>query len=96
MPVQRRPYGAEEGVDQSRYLAFNEGIENLKEALANRNFKSEALTLAKAARSIRNDVFEELECRFNSVFEPGCQSRAVPTSLKCSVSMLLRTNVATD
>ena len=77
-------------------LAFNEGMKNLKEALANRNFESEALTLVKAARSIRNGVFEEPECRFNGVFEPVCQSRAVPTSLKCLVSMLLRTNVAKD
>ena len=59
-------------------LAFNEGMKNLKEALANRNFESQSLTVAKAKRNIRNDVFEEPECRFNGVFEPGCQSRAVP------------------
>ena len=52
-------------------LAFNEGMKSLKEALANRNFELQSLTLVKAKRSIRNDVFEEPECRFNGVFEPG-------------------------
>ena len=64
--------------EKNTILALNGGMKNLKEALANRNFESQSLTLAKAKRSIRNDVFEEPECRFNGVFEPACQSRAVP------------------
>jgi len=56
---------------------FNEGMKNLlKDALENRSYESEALTLAKAARSIRNGVFEDPGYRFNGAFEPGCQSRA--------------------
>ena len=65
--------------EKNTILAFNEGMKNLKEALVNRNFESQSLTLAKAKRSIRNDVFEEPECRFNGVFEPGCHSGAVPS-----------------
>lgn len=72
-------------------LAFNEGIKRLlKDALANRNYAAEAIALAKAAKAIRNDVFEKEIFEFNGSFqEAECQSQSIPSSLLCLVSMLI-------
>ena len=61
----------------------------LKEALRKRDFSEDAITLAKAATIIQNDVFNHQCLQFNGSFSPGCQQNSLPSSLKSLVSLIL-------
>ena len=45
--------------------------------------------LAKAAKIIRNDIFDQDWFKFNGCFPPECQEDSLPTSLKSLVSLIL-------
>ena len=50
---------------------------------------TDALTLAKAAKILRRDMFEHSQELFNGSFIPGCQQESVPLSMLSLVSMIL-------
>ena len=83
--------GAQQQYDgRNTLLVFNKAMENmLKEALRKRGFSEDAITLAKAATIIRNDVFNHQCLQFNGSFSPGCQQNSLPSSLKSLVSLIL-------
>ncbi|KAL5475256.1 hypothetical protein EMCRGX_G027332 [Ephydatia muelleri] len=71
-------------------LVFNDGFQKLlKDAMANRDIESEAISMAKLVKTIRMDMLDWAEYEFNGKFPPGCQEISVPASLKALVAMLL-------
>ena len=69
-------------------LVFHEGIKRLlKDALANRNYTDEAITLTKVLKDIRSEVFHET-FQFNGSFQEG-QSQKIPSSLLWLISVLI-------
>ena len=60
------------------------------------------MVLSKAAKIVREDIFNSSGFQFNGTFVDNCQQESVPTNLKYLVSMLLngssinsyRTNVS--
>ena len=50
---------------------------------------TDALTLAKAAKILRRDMFEHSQELFNGLFIPDCQQESVPLSMLSLVSMTL-------
>ena len=60
-------------------IVFKKGMENmLQEALKKCDFSEDAMTLAKAATIVRNDIFNHQAFKFADCFPPECQ---VPSSL---------------
>ena len=54
-------------------IVFKEGMENmLKEVLKKRDFSEDAMTLAKAAVIVRNDIFNHHCSNFSGAFLPNC------------------------
>ena len=71
-------------------LVFNEGLKKiLKESTSNRNLESEAISMAKLVKVIRQEIFNWNPFNFSGSFPPNCQALSVPTTLKTLVSMLL-------
>ena len=71
-------------------LVFNEGLRKLLgEALISRDYEAEALSIAKTAKHVRQEIFDKECFRFTGSFPPDCQRESVPTALKSLVSMLL-------
>lgn len=80
----------EQSDGKNTVLVFNQGIEELlKDALKKRNCEEEAFNLVNVAKCIRNDVFQTTAFHFTGEFNSECQSKSVPPSLMCLVSMLL-------
>lgn len=80
----------EQSDGKNTVLVFNQGIEALlKHALKKRNCEEEMFALVDVAKCIRNDVFQTTGFRFTGEFTSECQSKSVPPSLMCLVSMLL-------
>jgi hypothetical protein len=72
-------------------IVFKEGMANiLRDALKERDYSEDAITLAKAANIIRNDMFNHSGFKFNGSFSPNCQEDSLPTSLKSLVAMILK------
>ena len=70
-------------------LVFKEGIKKLlKDSLPSRDYSSEALIFAKAARAVRNEAFQFQGLHFTGEF-PNCQANSVPHGLKFLVSIHL-------
>ena len=69
---------------------FNEGMKRiLKDALPFHDYESDALAMAKAVKILRREVLSWKSLPFNGQFQPECQSKSLPTTLKCFVSNLL-------
>ena len=67
----------------------------LREEMSKRHFESHALTLAKAARIVRREMFNDDRFQFNGAFPSNCQNASVPSCLKVSISMILNgSNIA--
>ena len=67
----------------------------LREELWKHDYESDALILAKAARIVRCEMFNEPGFHFDGSFPSNCQNASVPSSLKVLISMLLNgSNVA--
>lgn len=69
-------------------LAFNDDIGQALKNLHEQDYDSEAMTLLKAAKIIRQDILNKKR-RFNGEFEINCQRNSVPESLKTLVGMIL-------
>ena len=70
---------SEQSVGRSIVIVFRKGIAAiLKETLKERDFSNDALTLARAAKIVRQDIFSNRGFSFS-----------VPASLKTLVSMIL-------
>lgn len=69
-------------------LAFNDDIGQALKNLHEQDYDSEAMTLLKAAKIIRQDILNK-KSRFNGEFEINCQRDSVPESLKTLVGMIL-------
>ena len=61
----------------------------LREELWKHDYESDALILAKAARIVRCEMFNEPGFHFDGSFPSYCQNASVPSSLKMLISMLL-------
>ena len=68
-------------------LIFKNGMANmLREALKKRDFSDDAFVLAKAAKIIRDDIFNQQPFHFEGSFHPKCQEDSIPSSLKSFIS----------
>ena len=56
---------------------------------SNCKYEGDALILSKAAKIIREDIFNFGGFQFNGSFPSDCQQNSIPTNLKYLVSMLL-------
>ena len=75
---------------KSTVIVFREGVKNmLKDALKKRDFKEDALILAKAASIVRKDIFSHDGFQFSGSFQQNCQEDSLPSSLKSLVSLIL-------
>lgn len=73
------------------HLIFKEAMKGiLKDVLKKRDFNDDALTLAKAATIIRNDILDHENFKFTGSFPSLCQERSIPSSLKYILSMIIR------
>ena len=71
-------------------IVFKKGMESmLRDAIKKRDFSEDVEILAKAAKIIRNDIFDQDWFKFNGCFPPECQEDSLPTSLKSLVSLIL-------
>ena len=70
-------------------LIFQQGMQQMLKQAFNSNYESDAILLSKAAKIVREDIFNMHGFHFNGSFPPGCQQESVPTNLKYLVSMLL-------
>ena len=67
----------------------------LREELWKHDYETDALTLAKAARIVRREMFNQPGFRFLRSFPSNCQTSSVPSSLRVLISMLLNgSNIA--
>ena len=70
-------------------LIFKNGMANmLREALKKRDFSDDAFVLAKAAKIIRDDIFNQQPFHFEGSFHPKCQEDSIPSSLKSFISQV--------
>ena len=53
----------------------------LRDALKSRSFSEDAITLAKAAKIIREDIFNHNNVKFMGNFSQNCQEDSLPASL---------------
>jgi len=87
----------EQSDGKNTIIVFNEGMKNmLKEALKERDFSDDAVTLAKAATIVRKDTFSHEAYGFSGHFPPQCQENPIPSSLKSLISMILRGTTIKD
>ena len=76
-------------------LVFTKGMASLLREELWKNYESDALILAKAARIVRCKMFNEPGFHFDGSFPSNCQNASIPSSLKVIISMLLNgSNIA--
>ena len=82
---------AQEQTDGRRtVIIFKNGLQSvLKDVLKERDFSDDVAILTKAAKIVRKDMFSHEGFTFSGAFQPKCQEKSVPASLKSLVSMLL-------
>ena len=72
-------------------IVFDEGVQAmLSDALSLQNSSKEAFLLAKTAKLIRRDIFQNDPYTFKGQFENDCQTKCLPKSLVMLVSMILQ------
>ena len=80
--LQKYPEAKEQFDGTYTYIIFPEGMrEMLHEAMQQKGVSWEADTLAKAAKIVRDDFFQEKRSSFNGSFEKNCQENYVPHRL---------------
>ena len=77
-------------------LVFSEGLASLLRVLWKHDYESDALLLAKAARIVRCEMFNEPGFHFDGSFPSNCQDASIPSSLKILISMLLNGSTITQ
>ncbi len=81
---------AQKQTDGRTVIIFKNGLQSvLKDVLKERDFSDDVAILAKAAKIVRKDMFSHKGFTFSGAFQPECQEKSVPASLKSLVSMLL-------
>eukprot|EP00745_Piridium_sociabile_P034544 TRINITY_DN59427_c0_g1_i1.p2 TRINITY_DN59427_c0_g1~~TRINITY_DN59427_c0_g1_i1.p2 ORF type:complete len:251 (+),score=43.78 TRINITY_DN59427_c0_g1_i1:43-753(+) len=86
--LQYFPKAQEQSDGRHTILVFDKGMTiMMKRALD--DYQGDAVILAKAAKIIREDIFDFDGFQFDGSFPPRCQETSVPTTLKMLVSMLL-------
>ena len=84
------PEASEQSDGRHNVIVFQKGMAALlKETLKERDFSDDALTLARAAKIVRQDIFSHRGFSFSGTFLQECQETSVPASLKTLVSMIL-------
>ena len=72
--LQRFPDAQEQFDGRNTVLVFEEGMRNmLREGMRKRDFDEDALILAKAAKIIRNYIFNHIGFKFTGSFPERCQ-----------------------
>ena len=85
------PEALEQFDGRNTVIVFKKGMENMmKEALKKRDFSEDAMTLAKAATIVRNDIFNHQAFKFAGCFPPECQEDSLPSSVKSLFSLIFR------
>jgi len=71
-------------------LVFNDGLNKLlKESMSCRDLQSEAISMAKLVKVIRQEIFFEWgSFDFSGSFQANCQAKSVPSTLKMLISMI--------
>lgn len=78
------------------FLAFDEEIGSVLKIVSKKDSDDEAVILSQAAKIVRRDM-AEIKHVFDGKFPTSCQKEAVPESLLCLVSMVLRgSNIKTN
>ena len=68
-------------------LVFNKGMESiLREEMSKRDYESDALTLAKAARIVRREMFNDDRFQFDGAFPSNCQNASLPSWLSMTLN----------
>ena len=84
------PEADEQYDGRNTIITFNKAVESiLREALKERDFSEDANILAKAAKIIRNDIFNHGNFKFAGCFPSNCQENSVPSSLKLLISLIV-------
>ena len=85
------PNAQEQSDGKNIILVFEQGMqEMLKTSVECCNHQEDALTLMKAAKIVRNEIFSSHRFNFDGSFPRGCQQQSVPTSLIMLVNLLLK------
>ena len=85
------PNAQEQNDGKNVILVFEEGMQQiLKTSMECNNYQEDALTLMRAAKIVRNEVFSSSGFIFNASFPVGCQQQSVPSSLNLLVTLLLQ------
>ena len=88
--LEKFPEAQEQHDGKNTIIVFEEGMRNmLKEALKKRDFSEDVTVLAKAAKIVRDDIFNHDHFTFTGSFPPRCQEDSLPSSLKSLVSLIL-------
>ena len=69
-------------------LTYNNDIGTAITFTCEKNYDSDAIILAKAAKIVRRELFEKKN-KFNGLFSKDCQEAAVPDTLLCLIRMIL-------
>ena len=70
-------------------IAFSKSMRTiLRDALENRSFSEDALTLAKVAKIIREDIFNRDNVKFTGNFPQNCLEDSLPACLKLLISLI--------
>ena len=71
-------------------LIFGDGVKTIiNDVLKKRKYSSEMKIFEESVKVVREDIFNHKSEMFSGSFEEGCQSDAVPASLRTLVSMLI-------
>ena len=72
-------------------LVFKVGMKDiLKDTLRTRDFDEDAVSMAEAAKIIRNDILSHFSFKFTSSFPAGCQERSISSSSKYLIVMITK------
>ena len=83
------PEALEQFDDRNTVIVFKKGMENMmKEALKKCDFSEDAMTLAKAATIVRNDIFNHQAFKFAGCFPPECQKDSLSSSVKSFIPLI--------
>ena len=85
------PNAQEQNHGKNVILVFKEGMQQMFEkSIQECDYQEDMLILAKAAKTVRHEIFSSSGFNFNGSFPHGCQQQCVPPNLKLMVNMLLR------
>ena len=81
----------EQGTDRGpKTLVFGDGVRTLlKDAMEERKSEEDIKLLVRAAKIIREDIFNHKGFQFDGSFEENCQADSLPASLKTLVNFII-------